>query len=104
MHSVVLIMQQNWDQLVIREALYEGHLRNHLESKHNKSFKLSCSCGKLFPDSTRLNRHKKTVNKLYCLHDHSFIATTQFSSVQFSLNWLSIYKVISKLLIGRDPG
>ena len=37
----------------------EGHLRNHLESKHTKSFKLSCSCGKLFPDSTRLNRHKK---------------------------------------------
>ena len=38
----------------------EGHLRNHLESKHNKTFKIVCSCGKLFPDSTRLSRHKKT--------------------------------------------
>ena len=38
----------------------EGHLRNHMDSKHNKSFKTVCSCGKSFPDSTRLSRHKKT--------------------------------------------
>ena len=38
----------------------EGHLRNHLESKHNRMFKMICSCGKVFPDSTRLSRHKKT--------------------------------------------
>ena len=38
----------------------EGHLRNHLQSKHNKFFKLACICGKLFPDSTRLSRHKKS--------------------------------------------
>ena len=38
----------------------EGHLRNHLESKHKKTFKLICSCGKVFPDSTRLQRHRKT--------------------------------------------
>ena len=38
----------------------EGHLRNHLESKHNKSFKINCSvCDKVFPDSSRLVRHKK---------------------------------------------
>ena len=36
----------------------EGHMRNHLESKDNKTFKLICSCGKLFPDMTRLSRHK----------------------------------------------
>ena len=38
----------------------EGNIRNHLESKHNKVFKIVCSCGKIFPDSTRLCRHKKT--------------------------------------------
>lgn len=38
----------------------EGHMRNHLESKHMKTFKIVCSCGKLFPDSTRLSRHRKT--------------------------------------------
>ena len=38
----------------------EGHMRNHLDSKHMKTFKIVCSCGKLFPDSTRLSRHKKT--------------------------------------------
>ena len=39
----------------------EGHLRNHLESKHNKLFKIVCSiCDKVFPDSARLVRHKKT--------------------------------------------
>ena len=38
----------------------EGHMRNHLESKHNKTFKLICSCGKLFSDATRFSRHKKS--------------------------------------------
>ena len=38
----------------------EGHLRNHLKTKHNKSFNLTCKCGKSFADSTRLNRHKKS--------------------------------------------
>ena len=38
----------------------DGHMRNHLSSKHMKTFKIVCSCGKLFPDSTRLSRHKKT--------------------------------------------
>ena len=37
----------------------EGHLRNHLKTKHNQSFELICKCGKIFADSTRLNRHKK---------------------------------------------
>ena len=40
----------------------EGHLRNHLESKHKKYFKLICKCGNLFPDFARLTRHKKTCN------------------------------------------
>ena len=39
----------------------EGHLRNHLESKHNKKFKIICSnCSSQFPDSNRLTRHKKS--------------------------------------------
>ena len=38
----------------------EGHMRNHLESKHNKRFKLICSCGRLFPDLPRLSRHRKS--------------------------------------------
>ena len=38
----------------------EGHLRNHLESKHNKHFELVCVCGKPFPDFARLTRHKKS--------------------------------------------
>ena len=38
----------------------EGHLRNHLESKHKKMFQLICTCGKVFSNSTRLYRHKKT--------------------------------------------
>ena len=37
----------------------EGHLRNHLKTKHNRSFEMICKCGKPFVDSTRLNRHKK---------------------------------------------
>lgn len=38
----------------------EGHLRNHLESKHNKHFELVYVCGKPFPDFARLTRHKKS--------------------------------------------
>ena len=38
----------------------EGHMRNHLDTKHKKTFNLVCNCGKLFADSTRLFRHKKT--------------------------------------------
>ena len=39
----------------------EGNLRNHLESKHNKRFKIVCSvCDKEFAESSRLVRHKKT--------------------------------------------
>jgi hypothetical protein len=38
-----------------------GHLRNHLETKHNKVFRIVCSsCGKQFPDSSRLCRHNKS--------------------------------------------
>ena len=40
----------------------EGHLRNHLKTKHNRSFDLTCKCGKYFANSTRLNRHKKSCN------------------------------------------
>ena len=40
--------------------LREGNLRNHLKSKHNRSFEIVCNnCCKPFADSTRLNRHKK---------------------------------------------
>ena len=43
----------------------EGHLRNHLEDKHNLLFALSCSiCHNIFPDCTRLTRHKKTCKKI----------------------------------------
>ena len=44
------------------EGVYkrEGHMRNHLESKHNKSLPLVCHCGKKFPDSTRFTRHNKS--------------------------------------------
>ena len=38
----------------------EGHMRNHLDSKHNKVFKIVCYCGKTFADVTRLSRHKKS--------------------------------------------
>ena len=39
----------------------EGHFKNHLESKHNKKFKIICSiCSSQFPDSYRLTRHKKS--------------------------------------------
>ena len=38
----------------------EGHLRNHLKTKHNRS--VACKCGKYFADSTRLNEHKKSCN------------------------------------------
>ena len=39
----------------------EGFLRNHLESKHGKLFKIVCPiCDKVFPDSSKLVRHKKT--------------------------------------------
>ena len=39
----------------------EGHLRNHLESKHNKKFKIICSnCSSEFRDSYRMTRHKKS--------------------------------------------
>ena len=41
----------------------EGHMRNHLQSKHMKIFDIKCLCGKVFPDSTRLSRHKKTCGK-----------------------------------------
>ena len=37
----------------------EGHLRNHLKTKHNRLFELIFKYGKIFADSTRLNRHKK---------------------------------------------
>ena len=39
----------------------EGHLRNHLESKHNKKFKIICSkCGSQYSELARLTRHKKS--------------------------------------------
>ena len=38
----------------------EGHMRNHLETKHNKMFKIICNiCKSTYPDSARLSRHKK---------------------------------------------
>ena len=41
----------------------EGHLRNHLENKHGKLFKIVCSvCDKIFPDSYRLFRHRKIMS------------------------------------------
>ena len=38
----------------------EGHLKNHIESKHNIDVDLICVCGQTFSETTRYNRHKKT--------------------------------------------
>ena len=40
------------------------NLRNHLNSKHGMSFQLTCGCGKIFTDSTKLHRHHK-----YCAYN-----------------------------------
>ena len=40
-----------------------GHIRNHLNSKHNLKLDLKCVCGKEFNDSTKLSRHQKTCTK-----------------------------------------
>ena len=41
----------------------EGHMKNHLETKHNIIVTLICSCGQLFDDTTRYGRHKKSCKK-----------------------------------------
>ena len=38
----------------------KGHLKTHLENKHNKVISLSCKCGKIFNDMTKLGRHEKS--------------------------------------------
>lgn len=41
-----------------------GNMRNHLNSKHNKSYGLRCSsCGKEFQDARKLSRHLKSCKK-----------------------------------------
>ena len=40
----------------------KGHLKTHLEVKHNKIIDLSCDCGKVFCDMTKLGRHVKNCN------------------------------------------
>ena len=37
----------------------KGHLKTHLENKHNKIISLSCKCGKVFTAMTKLVRHEK---------------------------------------------
>ena len=37
----------------------EGHLKNHIETKHNIDVELICSCGQVFSETTPYNRHKK---------------------------------------------
>ena len=37
-----------------------GNMRNHLNTKHKMSHELKCACGKVFSESTKLNRHQKT--------------------------------------------
>ena len=41
----------------------EGHMKNHLETKHNIIVTLICSCGQLFDDTTRYGSHKKSCKK-----------------------------------------
>jgi hypothetical protein len=38
----------------------EGHMKNHVETKHNVKIDLVCTCGQLFDDTTRYVRHKKS--------------------------------------------
>ena len=38
----------------------EGHFKNHIETKHNVSVDLICTCGQVFDDTTRYCRHKKS--------------------------------------------
>ena len=37
----------------------EGHMKNHVETKHNMIVALVCKCGQVFVETTRFNRHKK---------------------------------------------
>ena len=37
----------------------EGHMKNHIETKHNLKINLSCKCGQIFDDTTRYVRHRK---------------------------------------------
>ena len=41
----------------------EGHMKNHIETKHNLKIIMSCSCGQIFEDSTRFTRHRKNCKK-----------------------------------------
>ena len=38
----------------------EGHLKNHVESKHNIKVDLICKCGQVFIETTRYCRHRKS--------------------------------------------
>ena len=38
----------------------KGNLKTHIESKHEKKIDLSCHCGKVFTDTTKLGRHLKS--------------------------------------------
>ena len=38
----------------------EGHMKNHIEMKHNKIIRLVCKCGQDFSDTKRYCRHKKS--------------------------------------------
>lgn len=38
----------------------EGHMKNHVETKHNLVVDLTCKCGQLFTDTTKYCRHRKS--------------------------------------------
>ena len=42
----------------------EGHMKNHVESKHNIQVDLICKCGQTFTETTRYCRHRKGCNKI----------------------------------------
>ena len=41
----------------------EGHMKNHIETKHNMSVELICKCGQIFIETTRYLGHKKSCVK-----------------------------------------
>ena len=41
----------------------EGHMKNHIERKHNMTVELLCKCGQIFIETTRYLRHKKSCIK-----------------------------------------
>ena len=38
----------------------EGHMKNHVETKHNLLIELICKCGQVFDETTRYCRHRKS--------------------------------------------